>query len=272
MNRATTDHPQVTAYLRRLDAALAVVPAGPARELREQITGHLDEALPPGASDQEVAGALARLGRPADLAAEAVATAGKRSWLARVGWRRWSLIAVAVILLGGLAGYLAPSLTAGPLDNQGGLSSWWYARDASRQVITSADDVSQTAVPYRRGQWQGFLVQVFNDTSQPQTVLGAAPGTSFNNSPYHMGMETEDPDFPLPSFRTLHFRLPVTIPPHKSRLLRVLWISPNTCEPKGGLTGIDQVSLRVRVGLFTRTENLSLDQGWYLAGHGSCGY
>jgi uncharacterized membrane protein len=72
MNRTATDHRLVIEYLRKLDEALVVLPSGAARELREQITGHLDEALPPGASDQEVAEALHRLGRPADLAAEAV--------------------------------------------------------------------------------------------------------------------------------------------------------------------------------------------------------
>jgi hypothetical protein len=33
-------------------------PAAQAREIREQITGHLDEALPPDADDQEIAAAL----------------------------------------------------------------------------------------------------------------------------------------------------------------------------------------------------------------------
>jgi hypothetical protein len=270
MNRAATDHPQVTAYLRRLDVALAVVPAGPARELREQITGHLDEALPPGASDQEVAEELRRLGRPADLAAEAVATAGKRPWLARVGWRRWSVTALAVILIAGLAGYLAPSLTAGPLVFNGA-SSWWYAQDWKRQVETSADGATQTTVPIRQGQWQGFMMQLENDTDQPQTVLGAAAGIGIGSSPYRVGLASEDPDhLRVVNFRTFHYGLPVTIPPHQSRFLRVLWIS-RACLQKGASQGTDELSLRVRVGLFTRTEKLSLYQGWYLAGPDACG-
>ena len=65
MTGTIIDHPLVRDYLRELDVALRVLPAAQARELREQITGHLDEALPPDADDQEIAAALSRLGRPA---------------------------------------------------------------------------------------------------------------------------------------------------------------------------------------------------------------
>jgi hypothetical protein len=65
------DHRLVRGYLSGLDAAMRGLPAAQARELREQIIAHLDDALGPGASDQEVAATLSRLGSPADLAAEA---------------------------------------------------------------------------------------------------------------------------------------------------------------------------------------------------------
>ncbi|HEX4093383.1 MAG TPA: hypothetical protein VHZ33_32085 [Trebonia sp.] len=54
MSAAVLEHPLVRDYLRRLDAACAALPAGQARELREQIVGHLDEALPADADDDEV--------------------------------------------------------------------------------------------------------------------------------------------------------------------------------------------------------------------------
>ena len=73
MNGTALDHPLIRGYLRDLDAAFAAAPAGQARELREQITAHLQDALPPSAGDREVAAALARLGSPASLAAEASA-------------------------------------------------------------------------------------------------------------------------------------------------------------------------------------------------------
>jgi len=67
--------------LRELDAALATLPTARARELREQITAHLDEALQPGADDQSFAATLGRLGAPADLAADAGEVAGRRTWI-----------------------------------------------------------------------------------------------------------------------------------------------------------------------------------------------
>src|SRR5258708_14888284 len=113
MNGTGLDHRLVRDYLRELDAALATLPAARARELRQQITAHLDEALPPGADDQGVAATLGRLGSPTDVAAEAGAavparlsaviraTAGAR--LARVG-RRTGLKLGAAGALAGLRG------------------------------------------------------------------------------------------------------------------------------------------------------------------------
>ena len=71
MSGTALEHPLVRDYLHELDAAFAVLPPGRARELTEQITAHLDDALPADAGDQEVAAVLQRLGSPADLAAEA---------------------------------------------------------------------------------------------------------------------------------------------------------------------------------------------------------
>jgi hypothetical protein len=43
MSRITLDHPLVRDYLCQLDAAMPGLPAAQARELKEQITAHLDE-------------------------------------------------------------------------------------------------------------------------------------------------------------------------------------------------------------------------------------
>ena len=75
------------------------LPPAQARELKEQITAHLDDALRPDASDQEVAATLSRLGSPADLAAEAGAASGSPGpRFALSSWRmRWRLAAVIAI-------------------------------------------------------------------------------------------------------------------------------------------------------------------------------
>jgi hypothetical protein len=46
MSETVLEHPLVRQYLRALDAACVTLPAERARELREQIAAHLDEALP----------------------------------------------------------------------------------------------------------------------------------------------------------------------------------------------------------------------------------
>jgi hypothetical protein len=64
MSGTVLEHRLVRDYLGELDAATRGLPSAQARELREQISAHLDEALRPEAGDQEVAAVLRRLGRP----------------------------------------------------------------------------------------------------------------------------------------------------------------------------------------------------------------
>jgi hypothetical protein len=102
MSGTALDHWLVRGYLSELDAALGGLPAAQARELKEQIAAHLDDALGPDAGDQEVAAALSRLGSPADLAAEAGAASGPpgprpaRS-IRRMRWRLAVVIAVPLV-------------------------------------------------------------------------------------------------------------------------------------------------------------------------------
>jgi len=99
MSGTALDHRLVRDYLRELDAAMRGVPAAQARELREQITAHLEDALRPYAGDQEVAAALRRLGSLADLAAEAGAASGSpgpRSALSSSRMRRRLAAVIAV--------------------------------------------------------------------------------------------------------------------------------------------------------------------------------
>ena len=103
MSGTALDHRLVRDYLRELDKAMRGLPDSQARELKEQITAHLDDALQPGAGDHEVAAALSRLGSPADLAAEAGAASGSSGPpLAlsgrRVRWRLAAIIAVPTVI------------------------------------------------------------------------------------------------------------------------------------------------------------------------------
>jgi len=294
MSGTALDNPLVREYLRELEAALARLPARQASELREQITAHITDALPRDASHEQVATVLARLGSPAELAAEAAAGAqteasdgtgigGRREDAAsppsrrtRRAWRDWriwvtagAIIAVVAVVASELiAAETAPALTAG------GAEAWWYAQDRARAVDTSADGADQSTVPIRSGHWQGFVIDLFNDSDQTQTVLGPAYGNGLPSAFVGAGPPVGIIGISTPNREIDHgggvytgvkFVLPGVIPPHQLRAMRVLWFS-NTCLQGRGEEGNDVIALRVRVGWITRTEIISLTQGWYVEG------
>jgi hypothetical protein len=178
MNGALLKNPLVRGYLRELDAACATLPAGRARELREQITAHLEEALPRGASYAEVEAELRRLGPARSLAAEAAgpipspAVTRLRNRLSRLRWWAWTSIAAAVMLIAGGAIYVNSVTSAEPL-SQGGIQTWWFPQDQNAHgTTTSAANVTQISVPERWGQQQGIVVGVYNMSDWTQTIVG----------------------------------------------------------------------------------------------------
>jgi hypothetical protein len=286
MTGTIIDHRLVRDYLRELDVALRVLPATQARELREQITGHLDEVLPPDAGDQEIAAALSSLGPPGSLATEAMARGsgtvpgtdapvtagiliGRR--LERVRRRTWLIAAVAVILVVIAAFRAGTFLTAGQLENGAfNYGRWWYEQDTRHNVLATANDSTQSTTPVRSGQRQGFVVEVYNGTGVAQTITGdgSGPSIGFNNpggtdeqvavSQGPFGAAGHDPQ----SYR---YAPAGVVPPGQSRLVRVTWIS-RICLQKGESQGVTRLILRVRVGWFTRTEVIPLSDGFYLIG------
>jgi hypothetical protein len=278
MSAAVLEHPLVRDYLRRLDAACAALPAAQARELRDQIIAHLDDALPADAADDEVGAELDRLGSPAGLAAEAAgparrsAAARLRIRLSRLSRRAWTLIAVLVVLIvvpiAGVATYLSSVLSADPLV-QGGIGSWWFSLDQNaRGAVTSAGDVTQISVPERWGQQQGIVVGVYNNSGWTQTIVGpggawAVPGAL---SPVLLAVGSDPVSDAGGNWSAkTHWDLPGSIPPHSYRLLRILWTS-RVCNTPGGSTIIQDLAIRVRVGLITRTEDLQLQTAWAITG------
>lgn len=298
MSAFALDNPLVREYVRELDAALARLPAGQASELRDQIIAHIADALPHDAPDEEVAAVLARLGSPAELAAEATAAAPaetadgaslggpreqpdarparrtRNAWRTRRFWVTAgatvaviALVAViAVVASKRHAAETAPALTAG------GSMGWWFPKDRAHDVDTSADGAMQSTVPIRSGQWQGFVIDLFNDSRFTQTVLGVAAngpsafaGAGGNVGVIGVSTPNREVDMGGGVYTGVRFVLPGVIPPHQLRALRVLWFS-NTCLERGGDEGNDTIGLRVRVGPITRTEDVFLTQGWFVKG------
>jgi hypothetical protein len=171
-----------------------------------------------------------------------------------------------VAVAGLLASYVVAAGTAAPLQTAGA-SSWWDARDAARAVDTSADGYYQTTVPIRSGRQQGFVISIYNPSRWTQTIVGPGVGFFSPNGPYAQLSVGDSLNIRGGGsvYRPVSYVLPGTIPPHQIRAVRVMWTS-TTCLQKGSDEGIDQLSLRVRVGWITRTEVVRLNQGWYLSG------
>src|ERR1700722_3916354 len=261
MSAAVVEHPLVRDYLRRLAAACAALPAGQAGELREQIIAHLDEALPPGATDDEVAAELVRLGAPAALAAAAAgpgprsAGARLRSRLRRLRWWTWTSIAAVVVAFAAGLTYVIAAQTAAPL-SQGGISAWWYPQDSNHGTITTTINGTQMSVPERFHQQQGFVIGINNESDWTQTIEGIDPNSEVPMLPMTVSVGVGSQAIEESYDAQTRWILPESIPPHSDSVIRVLWTS-NVCNEPGGYVGFNQVSLRVRVGLFTRTETIS---------------
>jgi hypothetical protein len=283
MSGITLDHPRIREYLRELDAALGALPPEEARELREQITAHLDDELAPGATDAEVSDALQRLGSPSEAAAAAGSAQASgpepeptaadvsrwlRNAIRRRTWRFWTILSVVVVAVGVVAGFVVNIETA-PVLSFDGASGWWYWVDGQHEVNTMANGTSQTTVPVRWQQQQGFYVQIYNVSSWTQTVLGLSPGSGqgLDSDTAQLAVSVPyDPQKYWPGNpQTVRYSLPVSIPPGQSRYIRLMWTS-NSCLAQGGSEGTDQLSLQVRVGWFTRTEVVGLGQGWFVEG------
>jgi hypothetical protein len=267
------DHVEVREYLRLLDVATASLPRAQARELREQISVHLEDALSPTATTEEVWAELGRLGPPHSLAREAegplahpeLTRLGRR--LRRVRWWAWSAIAVTVAAVVTWAAFMISMKTAPPLYS-GANYGWLYPQDQKHAVNTSADMSNQTTVPVRLHQQQGIGVYVYNNSDWTVTVLGPAPRwiPVGWDSPVRLLVETGPHlNYGGGPLASASFVSPGSIPPHSLRLLKLVWTSQG-CSMKGGADIIDELILQVRVGLLTRTETIPLNTAFALEG------
>jgi len=274
MTDTVLGRPAVKIYLQALDAACVILPVAQARELHEMIAAHLDEALPPGASNAEVRAALDRLGTPGSLARDAAGAArlsalrrlGNR--LRRVRWWTWTTVAVLVVAIATGAGYLISVNTAAPL-TASGLIGWVSPVDQAAAVVTTAGPVTQTAVPYRFGQVQGIWVTLVNDSDWTQEIVGTDPSWHFGSLPGQTQVSVQSgPDrcsLGDPAPACSHYTSPGAIPPHSARLVRVFWTS-DLCMGAGGGIGIGQITLQVRIGGVNRTETIPLEDAFELTG------
>ena len=131
---------------------------------------------------------------------------------------------------------------------------WWYPQDSAGVVMTTAIEGTQLSVPERFHQRQGFVIGVDNESDWTQTIEGVDASSQSPMPPMtvSVGVGPDDADGYTDQTGWVP---PASIPPHSYRVIRMLWTS-DMCQDPCGDVGFTDVSLRVRVGLFTRTENI----------------
>lgn len=180
-----------------------------------------------------------------------------------VSARRWWILGVSVTIVlavnAAVALFVSRYAFAQPLSNPGGGYSW-AAPDNEHVTFARQGDSTVLVVPVRPGHVQSFYFNIRNDTPVAQTILGLAGGSSvtdarFTAEPESFAVATVTDDR-LNQADFTYRPGPVTLPPHSDRFVR-LSIHRMTC-PGWTYQWFDSVSLRVRVGAFTRTETVRL--------------
>jgi hypothetical protein len=128
----------------------------------------------------------------------------------------------------------------------------WAGATPGSVSNSHADGHSQMTVA-ATGARQAFLVDIVNDSSVTQTILGLADpgGPSVYRPTLQAGLEA-----PTQGMTQAHYASgPLAVPPHGRAALRFSFRS--VCVAEGGTVYWDALKLRVRVGAFTRTESVS---------------
>ena len=121
------------------------------------------------------------------------------------------------------------------------------------------------SVPERYQEQQGLVVGINNESDWTQTILGVDPNSEVPMLPMTVSVGTGSQAVEGSYNGQTKWILPASIPPHSSRVIRVLWTS-NVCQVPRGDVGFTGVSLRVRVGLFTRTEDIQFVAAFVMTG------
>lgn len=169
---------------------------------------------------------------------------------------RWVWTAVVAIVLACLASASVAAVRhyryAPTLRCACGLA--WAGADAGNAHDSQADGHDQMTVPATGGR-QAFLVEIINDSSVTQTILGL----SGQDGPtaYRPTLQVARENGSQGMTQVHYSSAPLAVPPHGLAALRFSFRS--VCLAPQGTLYWDALKLRVRVGAFTRTESLGFD-------------
>ena len=201
---------------------------------------------------------------------EASPTPAQRRHLSR---RFWLVLAtIAALVTGGAITAVAVSfyyLHAHGL--QAGGSFGWLPPDNLRTRFVQHDGYDAMVIPARPNHWQTFSVQVHNPSSVTQTILGLAT-VAPTAEPERLTVSTTSTAVG-DEMRAHYTSEPVAIPPDGIRTVRFSTYA-GSCSIWGHGNGrgeyVTGLSLRVRVGAFTRTEDVDFG-GQSFELHGTAG-
>ncbi len=143
----------------------------------------------------------------------------------------------------------APSLT-----NSGG-SYGWGPPDNLQSRFVYLGRYTGLVAPARPGYSQSFYVEVRNDSSVTQTILGLHDDGAGLPQREHLDVSTTD-DYRVSQDQLTYRSGPISLPPHTQRSVRVTVDTPRCPGPRQ--QSWDRLRVRVRVGAFTRTETIML--------------
>jgi hypothetical protein len=180
--------------------------------------------------------------------------------------------ATAVVLVaGGVITAFAVSfhyLHAPVLSTNGG--GWVAPSGASAQQV-QAGPYSASILELTPGKWETFEVDVYNSSDVTQTILGLTDAAELGNA--QMKAEPERLTIASGYDRTTATfgTKPVTLNPHQSAMLELSILASRLNASPCKSESWQDISLQVRVGAFTRTEDVSFNNLiWELRYPGKC--
>jgi hypothetical protein len=178
--------------------------------------------------------------------------------------RMWAVLgAVVAVVAGGVIAAVAVSLRylhATPLSS-GGNGGWIGADSAHVRSVTAGPYTADVIRP-RPGHPQSFDIDLVNPSGVSQTVLGLVDGRTLANPRLTGEPETVQVSptsvFLQAGQRPRFGPTPVTIPPGGDYSLRFTEVTAHGLWRCGRSESVTDLMLRVRVGIFTRVEDVSL--------------
>jgi hypothetical protein len=143
---------------------------------------------------------------------------------------------------------------AASLTNPGG-SYGWGPPDNLQGHFVHLGPYDGMVAPSRPGHSQSFYVEISNDSSVTQTILGIEDFGSGLAQREHLAVSTTN-DYRVTSDQLTYRTGSSALPPHARRFVRYTIDTPRCPGPSSQYW--DRLLVRVRIGAFTRTETITL--------------